>query len=60
MAKIAYAVQSGNQVKVYNEHNACVFSHTGELAGYTQNTVTIEKNDRTYVYNNCSALMRIH
>ena len=54
MAKIAYAVQSGNQVKVYNEHNACVFSHTGELAGYTQNTVTLEKNGRTYVYNNCN------
>ena len=50
--KIGFAVQSGNQVKVYDENNSYMFSQTGFLAGYTPSSVAVTKNGRTSVYDN--------
>ena len=50
--KIGFAVQSGNQVKVYDENNSYMFSQTGFLASFTPSTVAVTKNGRTSVYDN--------
>lgn len=50
--KIGFAVQSGNQVKVYDEDNSYMFSQSGSLAGFTPSSVAVTKNGRTSVYDN--------
>ncbi len=41
---IMVAVQKGASVYVYDQKNHCVFTKTGQLAGYTANSVTIKQS----------------
>lgn len=50
--KIGFVVQSGNQVKVYDENNSYMFPQTGTLTGFTSTCVSVLKNGRTTVYGN--------
>lgn len=48
---IGMAQQQGNMVYVYDENNHYLWSRTGELHGYTSNTVTIKQGNMLYMYN---------
>ncbi len=47
---IALAIQRGSYVYVYDEKNHQLFSHFGELAGYTGSTVSVRRGNYVYVY----------
>ena len=44
------AQQKGNTVYVYDEQNHQIFTHSGELHGYTASTVTIKIGNTLYMY----------
>ena len=48
---IGMAQQKGNWVVAYDENNHHLWSRTGELHGYTSNTVTIKQGNMLYMYN---------
>ncbi len=48
--QIGYAVQSGNTVKVYDDKRVNFMSKTGELQGYSSNTVAIKCGNWIKVY----------
>ena len=48
---IGMAQQQGNMVYVYDENNYHLWSRTGEMLGYTSNTVTIKQGNMLYMYN---------
>ncbi len=50
--KIGFAVQSGKQVKVYDENNSYMFSQSGFLAGFTPTSVAVTKDGKTSIYDN--------
>ena len=47
---IGMAKQQGSNVMVYNESGGFMFNKTGNLVGYTSNTVTVKQGGTTYVY----------
>jgi hypothetical protein len=47
---IGSAKQQGTNVMVYNESGGFMFNRTGNLVGYTSNTVTVKQGGTTYVY----------
>ena len=47
---IGMAKQQGSNVMVYNESGGFMFNKTGNLVGYTSNTVTAKQGGTTYVY----------
>ncbi len=44
------AKQQGTNVMVYSETGSFMFNKTGNLVGYTSNTVTVKQGGTTYVY----------
>ncbi len=44
------AKQQGTNVMVYNESGGFMFNKTGNLVGYTSDTVTVKQGGTTYVY----------
>ncbi len=44
------AKQQGTNVMVYNESGGFMFNKTGNLVGYTPDTVTVKQGGTTYVY----------
>ena len=44
------AKQQGTNVMVYSETGSFMFNKTGNLVGYTSNTVTVKQGASTYVY----------
>lgn len=38
---ISYVLESGNSVKVYDQHNRLLFVKAGKLQGYTSTSVTV-------------------
>jgi len=44
------AKQQGTNVCVYSETGCFMFNKTGNLVGYTSNTVTVKQGGTTYVY----------
>ena len=44
------AKQQGTNVMVYIETGSFMFNKTGNLVGYTSNTVTVKQGGTTYVY----------
>jgi hypothetical protein len=47
---IGSAKQQGTNVMVYNESGGFMFNRTGNLVGYTSNSVTVKQGGTTYVY----------
>jgi hypothetical protein len=47
---IGSAKQQGTNVMVYSESGGFMFNKTGNLVGYTSNTVTVKQGGTTYVY----------
>lgn len=47
---IASAVQQGSSVYVYNERNGVMFVRPGTLVGYTQDTVSVERDSTVFTY----------
>ena len=47
---IEMAKQQGTNVMVYSETGSFMFNKTGNLVGYTSNTVTVKQGGTTYVY----------
>ena len=47
---IGMAKQQGSNVMVYNESGGFMYNKTGNLVGYTSNTVTVKQGGTTYVY----------
>jgi len=47
---IGMAKQQGSNVMVYSETGSFLFNKTGDLVGYTSNTVTVKQGGTTYVY----------
>lgn len=47
---IGSAKQQGTNVMVYNESGGFMFNKTGNLVGYTSDTVTVKQGGTTYVY----------
>lgn len=47
---IEMAKQQGTNVMVYNESGGFMFNKTGNLVGYTSDTVTVKQGGTTYVY----------
>lgn len=47
---IGMAKQQGTNVMVYSETGSFMFNKTGNLIGYTSNTVTVKQGATTYVY----------
>ena len=47
---IGSAKQQGTNVMVYNEPGGFMFNKTGNLVGYTSDTVTVKQGGTTYVY----------
>ncbi|WP_163499114.1 hypothetical protein [Helicobacter suis] len=47
---ISTAVQKGTWVYVYDEKNHQLFSKTGELTGFTSNSVSIKRTGWIYIY----------
>ncbi len=47
---IGNAIQKGSTVYVYNEKNMQIFSQTGTLLGYTNNTINIQRGNAVYTY----------
>lgn len=47
---IGMAKQQGTNVMVYSETGSFLFNKTGNLVGYTSNTVTVKQGGTTYVY----------
>lgn len=47
---IGIAKQQGTNVMVYSESGSFMFNKTGNLVGYTSNTVTVKQGGTTYVY----------
>ena len=47
---IGMAKQQGTNVYVYSETGSFMFNKTGNLVGYTSNTVTVKQGGTTYVY----------
>ncbi|WP_104759959.1 hypothetical protein [Helicobacter bizzozeronii] len=47
---ISSAVQKGSSVYVYDEKNKHIFTQSGELVGFTGNTVSVKKGSSVYVY----------
>lgn len=47
---IGSAKQQGTNVMVYNESGGFMFNKTGNLVGYTSNTVTVKQGGTIYVY----------
>ena len=47
---IGSAKQQGTNVMVYNESGGFMFNKTGNLVGYTSNTVTVKRGGTIYVY----------
>ena len=48
--QIAVAKQNGNSVDVYDTEGHYLFSRTGELCGFTSQTVAIKDNQSISVY----------
>ena len=48
--KIGMAKQNGSYVEVYDESGSYLFSRTGELVGFTLNTVAIKEGNSVCVY----------
>ena len=51
------AKQQGTNVMVYSETGSFMFNKTGNLVGYTSNTVTVKQGGTTYVYDEYGALV---
>jgi hypothetical protein len=47
---IGMVKQQGTNVYVYSETGSFMFNKTGNLVGYTSNTVTVKQGGTTYVY----------
>ena len=47
---IGIVKQQGTNVMVYSESGSFMFNKTGNLVGYTSNTVTVKQGGTTYVY----------
>lgn len=47
---IGMAKQQGTNVMVYSVTGCFMFNKTGNLIGYTSNTVTVKQGATTYVY----------
>ena len=47
---IGIAKQQGTNVMVYSETGSFMFNKTGNLVGYTSNSVTVKQGGTTYVY----------
>ena len=47
---IAVAKQVGSRVEVYDEKGHRLFSLSGELVGFTGNTVSVKEGSRVVVY----------
>jgi hypothetical protein len=47
---IGSAKQQGTNVMVYSESGGFMFNKTGNLVGYTSNSVTVKQGGTTYVY----------
>lgn len=56
---IAFAKQNGGWVELYDERNCLTYRLAGNLSGYTQETVTIEKDGSLYIYNDRAVLQCI-
>ena len=54
---IATARQKGYSVYVYNEKGEIMFQKTGNLAGYTCSTVTVERGGRFETFDITGTLM---
>ena len=50
--KIGFAVQSGKQVKVYDENNSYMFSHSRFLPRFTPTSVAVTNDGKTSIYDN--------
>ena len=50
MAQIGMAKQNGTMVEVYDENGSYLFSRSGELVGFTANTVAIKDGNVVSVY----------
>lgn len=57
---IITAIQKGNSVYVYGEHNRLMFIKSGELHGYTGSSVSIKKGNTVYTYNERGSLVSMH
>ena len=44
------AKEQGSNVLVYSETGSFMFNKTGNLVGYTSNTVTVKQGGTTYIY----------
>ena len=54
---IGMAKQQGTNVMVYSETGSFMFNKTGNLVGYTSNTVTVKQGGTTYVYGEHGEIM---
>ena len=57
---VAYAVQKGGSVYVYNEKNEFLFCKIGELCGYTPVSVSVKMASCVYVYSDKGVLKSTH
>jgi|GEM_PF-1730071 len=57
---IAYAVQRGHTVYVYNDRNHTILTIGGELYGYTSNTVSVLRGNVVWVYNDKGSIISNH
>lgn len=57
---IMTAIQRGSTIYVYNEKNVLTRSHTGELHGFTSNTVSVKRGTTIYVYDEKGVLKSTH
>lgn len=58
---ISVAVQSGSNVKVYNERNTLIFTKSGTLVGYTGSTVSVKTGSgNVQTFNERGTLISTH
>jgi len=54
---ISKAAQNGSMVFVYNEENKIILTRAGDLQGFTDSTVTVERAGAVYTYDEKGALV---
>ena len=57
---IGTAIQNGNYVYVYDEHNSQIASRYGKLHGYTSTTFSVKDGNYVYTYDEHNSQVSSH
>ena len=57
---ISVAIEKGAFVYVYDEKNHLLFSKSGQLEGYTSDTVSVRRGDYIYTYDEKGSQISSH